>query len=141
MAPRLCPLRAVLFGRSRFIALGLALAAIASASNNSLADEGGLSFWLTGQFGSLAAAPQVPGWTIGFVNYYTNVSAGGSVAAARQITIGKFSPTVSVNLNANLNANSEAVFFSPTYVFATPVLTISANVAGLREANDDSIGA
>jgi hypothetical protein len=26
-----------------------------------LADEGGVSLWLPGQFGSLAAAPQVPG--------------------------------------------------------------------------------
>ena len=31
-------------------------------------------------------------------------------------------PDVNVNLNVNLNVNSETVFFSPTYVFATPIL-------------------
>ena len=28
------------------------------------ADEGGVSFWLPGFFGSLAAAPQQPGWSL-----------------------------------------------------------------------------
>ncbi|MGC2125720.1 MAG: phenol degradation protein meta, partial [Xanthobacteraceae bacterium] len=54
------------------------------------ADEGGVSFWLPGQFGSLAAAPGVPGWTLGLVNYYPSVSASGAVAAAREVTLGKF---------------------------------------------------
>jgi len=51
------------------------------------ADEGGVSFWLPGQFGSLAATPQAPGWALGTIFYHTSVSAGGNVAAARQITI------------------------------------------------------
>jgi hypothetical protein len=141
MAPRLCAIRAVLFGRPCRIALALALAAIASASNKSLADEGGLSFWLTGQFGSLAAVPQVPGWTIGFVNYYTNVGASGSIAAAREITIGRFKPTVNVNLNVNLNASSEAVFFSPTYVFTTPILNgqLAVGMAAVVARNNADI--
>jgi hypothetical protein len=29
------------------------------------ADEGGVSFWLPGQFGSLAAVPVAPGWSLG----------------------------------------------------------------------------
>jgi hypothetical protein len=48
--------------RARFIfsvALAFAVAATAGAA---LADEGGVSFWLPGEFGSLAATPQVPGW-------------------------------------------------------------------------------
>jgi hypothetical protein len=64
---------------------------------------------LPGQFGSLAAVPQQqPGWALAIVSYYTSVKAGGSVAAAREVTIGKFNPTVSVNLNVNLNANAES---------------------------------
>ena len=55
----------------------LAFAALASASNNSRADEGGVSFWIPGFFGSLAATPQQPGWSLATINYYTNVSAGG----------------------------------------------------------------
>jgi hypothetical protein len=41
----------------------IAIAAIAAASNTAHADEGGISFWLPGTFGSLAAAPQQPGWS------------------------------------------------------------------------------
>src|SRR5262245_2844188 len=41
----------------------LALAIIASAPRSALADEGGVSFWIRGFFGSLAAAPQQPGWS------------------------------------------------------------------------------
>jgi hypothetical protein len=37
------------------------------------ADENGLSFWLTGQFGSFAATPGQPGWT--WVTAYYHPSA------------------------------------------------------------------
>jgi hypothetical protein len=39
------------------------------APDGAVADEGGVGFWLTGQFGSMAAVPQVPGWAIGIINY------------------------------------------------------------------------
>ena len=87
----------------------------------SRADEGGVSFWIPGLFGSLAAAPQVPGWTLATINYYTAVTGAGNVAASREITINKFNATVNVNLNANLKANPDAIFVVPSYVFATPV--------------------
>jgi hypothetical protein len=90
--------------------------------NAARADEGGVGFWLPGQFGSLAAAPQVPGLAVGILNYYTSVSAGGNVAAAREITIGRFNPTAKVNLNLGLSATPDLVLVDPTYVFATPVL-------------------
>src|SRR5450631_4299673 len=67
------------------------------------ADESGISFWLPGFFGSLAAVPQTPGWSLGSVYYHTSVAASGGVAAAREIQVGRFSPTVNVSLNANLN--------------------------------------
>jgi hypothetical protein len=65
----------------------LAFTALVSASNISRADEGGVSFWIPGFFGSLAAAPQQPGWSLAIVNYYTNVSAGGNVVLAREFAI------------------------------------------------------
>src|SRR5271156_4608712 len=85
------------------------------------ADEGGIGFWLPGQLGSLSAVPQTPGWNVGIVNYYTSVTGGGNVAAAREITIGKLPQNVLVNLDANLHANAELGLVSPGYVFATPV--------------------
>src|SRR6186713_1618480 len=84
------------------------------------ADEGGVSFWLPGQFGSLAAAPAQPGWQAASIYYHTSVSAGGDVAAARQFQVGRFSPTLNVSLNANLDARADLVFLNSTYVFATP---------------------
>jgi len=50
---------------------------------------GGVSFWLPGFFGSLAAAPQQPGWSLTSIYYHTSVSAGADVARAREITIGR----------------------------------------------------
>jgi hypothetical protein len=63
-------------------------------------NEGGISFWLPGLFGSLAAAPQVPGWALGIVNYYANVSATGNVGAAREVTIGRLNPSKAKRLDS-----------------------------------------
>ncbi len=35
------------------------------------ADEGGVSFWVPGFFGSLAATPQQPGWSVANIYYHT----------------------------------------------------------------------
>ena len=86
------------------------------------ADEGGVSFWVPGTFGSLAATPQQPGWSFAGIYYHTTVSAGGDVAAARQVTIGRLNPSVNVNLNANLHSNADIALLSGGYTFATPVL-------------------
>ena len=45
-------------GCKHFILLSAALISVPSVA---AADEGGVSFWLPGLFGSLAAAPQQPG--------------------------------------------------------------------------------
>jgi hypothetical protein len=101
----------------------LAVAALAAlASKVSLADEGGVSFWLPGTFGSLAAVPTQPGWSFATFNYYGAVSAGTDVSRSREIQIGRFNPTENVNLNANLNSTIDFVWLQPTYTFATPVL-------------------
>ena len=77
---------------------------------------------MPGQFGSLAAAPAQPGWSFANIGYYTDVRASGEVAAARQITLGRFSPTVNVDLNVTLRARVPTDFVNANYVFATPVL-------------------
>jgi len=93
-----------------------------SGINAAKADEGGVSFWVPGLFGSLAAAPQQPGWSFTSIYYHTSVSADRNVGAAREVTIGRFSPTVNVDLNVNLHAKADLVLLYPNYVFATPVL-------------------
>jgi hypothetical protein len=109
-------------GLSLRLSVVLITALFALPSQTAQADESGVSFWVPGQFGSLAAVPQTPGWSLGAVYYHTTVSAGGNVAAAREIQIGRFPPTVNVSLNANLNAQADLLFLAPTYTFATPVL-------------------
>jgi hypothetical protein len=101
---------------------GLLTLAVALMPQASLADEGGVSFWLPGTFGSLAAVPGTPGWSVSTFFYNTNVSAGADVAAAREIEIGGISPSVRVNLAASLHADVGVNFSNLEYVFATPVL-------------------
>ena len=79
--------------------------------NLAIADEGGGSFWLPGQYGSFAAAPSNPGWSFETTFYHATAaaSAGRSFARGGGIQVGMKSP-------------SDFVMFTPTYVFATPVL-------------------
>ena len=98
-----------------------------------VADEGGVSFWVPGTFGSLAATPQQPGWSFAGIYYHKSVSAGGDVAAARQVTIGKLNPTVNVNLNASLHADADLAWLEAGYTFATPVFggQLNINMTGI----------
>jgi hypothetical protein len=108
--------------RSTALIFVLGFATAVSSPTNSFADENGVSFWLPGLFGSLAAAPQHPGWSFADVYYHTSVSAGGDIAAERQFSIGAFTKTATVNLNANVNSRVDLDLVSASYVFATPVL-------------------
>jgi hypothetical protein len=61
----------------RGIAFALALAALMAASPSALADQGGISFWLPGLFGSLAAVPGQPGVSFTTIYIHPAVEAGG----------------------------------------------------------------
>jgi hypothetical protein len=104
-----------------------------SAPTGALADEGGVSFWLPGLFGSLAAVPQQPGFSLTGIDYYDSVKAGGDVALAREFEINRFNTNFKVNFNANFNANLDSHIdlglLVPSYVFATPVLGGQAAVS------------
>src|SRR6185312_11213324 len=108
--------------RTNRLARFVAIAALILCPEISRADEGGVSFWLPGQYASLAATPQVPGWAMGVVYLHSNVAASGNVAAAKQITVGQIPANVNVNLNLSLSGQADLVVLSPTYTFATPVL-------------------
>jgi hypothetical protein len=105
------------------VATTILFAGLLAVTSSALrADESGTSFWLPGQYGSLAAAPGTPGWALATVYYHTSVSAGADVAASREIQVGRFNPALNVNLNANLHASADLALVIPSYVFATPVL-------------------
>src|SRR5262245_10380784 len=105
-------------GRLALICGALAVALAGAAK----ADEGGVSFWIPGFFGSLAAAPLQPGWTLQTNYYHTSVSAGADVARAREITIGRIPININANLSATLDARADLGWAMPLYTFATPVL-------------------
>jgi hypothetical protein len=92
----------------------LVFTALATASSNSRADEGGVSFWLPGFYGSLAAVPAAPGWSLLTFNYYTNVSAGAAVSASREVQIGRLAQTTATaNLSASLHAQADLQWIQP----------------------------
>lgn len=93
-----------------------------------LADENGVSFWLPGIFGSLAAAPQTPGWSLTSFYYHTSVSAGSAVARSKQITIGQFPVGLTASVAASVRADVDLMVMVPTYVFATPFFGGQASV-------------
>jgi len=76
------------------------------------ADEGGVSFWAPGQFGSFSAVPTAPGWSVPLVYYHASANAG----ASKNFIVGG-------NLTAGIDATGDLLFFFPTYTFAQPVLS------------------
>lgn len=119
------------------------LIALLLTTNLSRADENGISFWIPGFYGSLAATPQQAGWSLTSVYYHTDVSASGNAAVSREITIGQFNPNLNASLSANVNARADLAMLVPSYVFATPVLGGQAAVSllGMYGRNDTSLNA
>ena len=126
---------------------GLVITSIAlgSVPDIARADEGGVSFWIPGFFGSLAAVPGTPGWSVTEIYYHDSVSAGADVARARVIELGRIpgNVTLNANLNASVNANVNLGFVNAAYIFATPVLGGQASVSmfGAYGNNSTSLAA
>jgi hypothetical protein len=95
----------------RALAGALALITAVAAPTAAMADAGGLSFWLPGLMGSLAAVPGQPGWSWTTMYVHLDVSANGS----KNFVIGG-------SLVAGLQARADGFATGPTYTFATPVL-------------------
>ena len=114
---------------SLILAVSIAGTITVSTATNSLAAEGGVSFWVPGFFGSLSATPQVPGFSFGNILYYSQVSADGNVAFAKQVPLGNINVNFNGNFNANVHGSAEPLYLAaPGYTFATPVLGGQANV-------------
>src|SRR5262245_58694561 len=92
------------------VASGLLFGAAAMAAP-AAADEGGVSFWVPGFFGSLAVVPPTPGWSLATIYYHTSTDASANVQFARGGAI-----------VAGLRGDADLGFASPSYTFATPVL-------------------
>ena len=108
----------------------LAISAIALLPGVSMADQGGISFWLPGLFGSLAAVPAAPGWSFATLYVHPSVSAGGT----------KEFP-LNGRIVAGLKGSGNLAAFGPTYTFETPVLGGQAalSMLGIAGQSDASI--
>lgn len=126
-----------------FVTVIFALLVTAVIPKTSLADQGGISFWLPGTFGSLAATPLEPGWNFGALYIHSFVSAGGNVAASRAIRFPNRTTNLTVNLNANIQGRADIGALSVGYVFANPVLggQFAFNVLGIYGRSQANIDA
>ena len=88
-----------------------------------LADEGGVSFWLPGLFGSLAAVPGEPGPSFAMIYYHSSVDAGTS----KNFVLGG-------GVVGGLSARADLGFVGPTYTFEMPVLGGRASISLLGVA-------
>jgi hypothetical protein len=125
-----------------YLCAGAVAALLASPVQIARADEGGVSFWLPGFFGSLAAVPaQATGWSVTSIYWHDSVSAGADVARAREFELGRIPANLTANVSANVNANLDLTFLIGTYTFATPVLggQASASLMGIYGNNSTSL--
>src|ERR1700754_2745817 len=100
---------------------GLCALALSVAPQRAMADAGGLSFWLPGTFGSLAAAPVTPGWSWAQIYLHLDQKAAGGT---NFVTSNGIPGSVVTGLNARADALVEGV----TYTFASPVFGGQAGV-------------
>src|SRR5262249_53549822 len=110
------------------LAIAIAAGLSINASTIARADEGGVSVWLPGFFGSLAAAPLQPGWSVQSIYYHTSVSAAANASQEREITIGQVPLNLNASLSGSVNADADLGLALPTYTFANPVLGGQATV-------------
>ena len=93
--------------RQATVCAGIALTTV---SPPLFADEGGVSFWLPGNYGSFAAAPSAPGWALPVIYYHGPAASGDDKTFLR-----------GGRLTAGLNARADFLFVAPTYILASPV--------------------
>src|SRR5262249_32452144 len=104
--------------RKAVVIAGLCVVALSAMAQVARADEGGVSFWLPGLFGSLAAVPTVPGWSWATIYIHNDVTAG----AGQQFPRGG-------RVDVGIAGKADLTAFGPTYTFATPVLGGQASVS------------
>jgi hypothetical protein len=109
-----------LSGSKCFGLAALLFTLVVAAPSIVLADESGISFWVPGLFGSLAAVPGQPGFTWVTTYYHTTVNARRD----KDFEIGG-------RVVAGLDARADLAFLIPTYIFEQPVFGAQASVMAL----------
>src|SRR5208282_1838003 len=112
------PKELTMLKKPALMTLAFVLAGSLASTSVADADEGGLSFWLPGLFGSFAAAPGTPGLSIATFYYHPSVSSSGRKDFFRG---GK--------IVAGVQGRGDLVGLGPTYTFESPVLGGQAAVS------------
>ena len=84
-------------------------------SNFAMADEGGVSFWLPGDFGSYAAVPSQPGWLFESTYYHASAAASSGISFPR-----------GGGIEAGVKSPTDYFLFTPTYTFETQIFGAQA---------------
>ena len=112
---------------------GLCAFAFSATPQNAFADAGGVGFWLPGLFGSLAAAPTVPGWAYSTIYLHLQANAG---AAQNFVTSGG----VRGSVVSGLNAHGDALALGITYTSPMSVLGGQAALTLLTAPGNVGVG-
>jgi hypothetical protein len=95
----------------RKVAMCIVGLAAVGIGGRAVADEGGVPFWLSGQFASFAAVPPSPGFSMPVMVFYDNGSADRSKTFERAGIV-----------VSGLNSSTPVIFLSPTFVPNVKVL-------------------
>jgi hypothetical protein len=118
----------VVSARSQALLLSASLALLLPEAR---ADEGGTSFWLPGQYASLAAVSPPPGWSTATTLYYYSGSAPASASSAQGAAVAP-----------GIRSQSTQLSLSPIYAPETtvlggrPALFLSFGVGSNRSQSD-----
>ena len=95
-----------------------------------LADEGGASVWLPGQFASFAAVPGDPGFSFETILYTRKASASAGTSFSR-----------GGSLLAGIDVSEQYIYLTPSYAFHEPVLhgQLSIGVTFSAGGNNTSV--
>jgi hypothetical protein len=110
--------------------------ALIAAAHSVWADEGGVSFWLPGQYGSLAAVPQEPGVSLPLIYIHTFADAGrdksfplsGRLAAGLDVTTNLLVAYPTFTFPGELLGGRPAV--SMGIIFGSPDVSVDATFTG-----------
>jgi hypothetical protein len=119
----------------RWATFAAALPILAGLSGNAISDEGGVSFWLPGQYASFAALPPETGFSMPLVTYYY----AGDADANKAFGVGG-------NLQLGIDARYLGQFIIPTYapyieiLGGRPSLSLATIVANSDVSADFTVG-
>ena len=118
-------------------------AAVVLTAQSARADEGGVSFWLPGLFGSLAATPLQPGWTVSSTYWHDSVTGGGDIALSREFETRRIPVNLTAAISGDVSATYDLAMVNAIYTFATPVLGGQANIGmmGIYGRNSTTLNA